>query len=81
MDGNAYYFAVLDPQNGQLLSTPVKFIFGKMNSGIEDIETEDVDADAAPEYFNLQGIRVAEPQAGQVYIVRRGAKTTKELVK
>ena len=47
-------------------------------TGIEDVTVE---GNEAAEYFNLQGIRVAEPQAGQVYIVRRGAKTTKELVK
>ena len=40
-----------------------------------------INEDATPEYFNLQGIRVAEPQAGQVYIVRRGAQVVKELVK
>lgn len=32
---------------------------------------------AAPEYFNLQGLRVATPQPGQIYIVRRGTKTAK----
>ena len=47
-------------------------------TGIEDVTVE---GNEAAEYFNLQGIRVAEPQAGQVYIVCRGAKTTKELVK
>ncbi len=47
-------------------------------TGIEDVTVED---EAAAEYFNLQGVRVAEPQAGQIYIVRRGAKAVKELVK
>ena len=47
-------------------------------TGIEDVTVE---GGEAAEYFNLQGIRVAKPQAGQVYIVRRGAKTTKDLVK
>ncbi|MDE6542132.1 MAG: hypothetical protein K2L74_08970, partial [Muribaculaceae bacterium] len=47
-------------------------------TGIENVT---VDAAEAAEYYTLQGIRVAEPQAGQVYIVRRGATATKELVK
>ncbi|MDE6486154.1 MAG: hypothetical protein K2L76_01470 [Muribaculaceae bacterium] len=47
-------------------------------TGIEDVTVE---GEAAAEYFNLQGVRVAEPRAGQIYIVRRGAKATKELVK
>lgn len=31
------------------------------------------------EFFNLQGIRVAQPEPGQVYMVRRGTEVTKEL--
>ncbi len=47
-------------------------------TGIEDVT---VDGNEAAEYFNLQGVRVAQPEAGQIYIVRRGAKVVKELVK
>ena len=32
-----------------------------------------VDTDAEPEYFNLQGIRVANPAPGRIYIERRGS--------
>jgi hypothetical protein len=40
-----------------------------------------VDESAAPvEYFNLQGVRVANPQNG-LYIRRQGTKATKVLVK
>ncbi|MCM1319269.1 MAG: choice-of-anchor J domain-containing protein [Muribaculaceae bacterium] len=46
-------------------------------AGIDNI-TEGFDGEA--EYFNLQGIRVVEPAAG-IYIVRRGAKVTKEIVR
>ncbi|MBD5276938.1 MAG: Ig-like domain-containing protein [Bacteroides sp.] len=48
-------------------------------TGIEDVAVDG--ADAAPEYFNLQGVRVAQPTAGRIYIVRRGNKVTKELIK
>ena len=44
-------------------------------TAISDVEADAVEA----EYFNLQGIPVAEPQPGQVYLVRRGAEVTKEL--
>ena len=47
-------------------------------TGIEDVT---VDGNEEAEYFNLQGVRVAQPEAGQMYIVRRGAKVAKELVK
>lgn len=46
--------------------------------GIEDVTA---DAAASAEYFTLQGVRVAQPEAGNIYIVRRGAEVSKELVK
>jgi len=47
-------------------------------SGVEtvDAETEDV----APVYYNLQGVRVEDPTPG-LYIVVRGTKVSKELVR
>ena len=56
----------------------MKFHYGTVESGISDVE---IDGDQPAEYFNLQGMRVAQPAAGQIYIVRRGDKTTKEFVK
>lgn len=47
-------------------------------TGIADIIGES--SDAAPVYYNLQGVRVAEPTNG-LYIVVRGDKVVKELVK
>ena len=44
------------------------------------IESAVSDADVTPEYYNLQGIRVAEPVAGAVYIERRGS-TVKKVIK
>lgn len=49
-------------------------------AGIDDI-TADGGSDAPVEYFNLQGIRVDNPAAGQVYIRRQGANVAKVLVK
>lgn len=37
--------------------------------------------DGAPEYYNLQGVRVMHPSAGQIYIVRRGSVVTKEIIR
>lgn len=39
------------------------------------------DADAATEYFNLQGIRIAEPVKGQICIKRTGDKIQKIMAK
>lgn len=49
--------------------------------GIDNIEVEEeADYDAVPEYYNLQGVRVNNPEQG-IYIVRRGNKVTKEIIR
>jgi hypothetical protein len=45
--------------------------------GIENVA---VDENAPVEYYNLQGVRVANPQGG-IYVKRQGNKATKILVK
>jgi len=47
------------------------------SAGVAEIA---VDENAPAEYFNLQGVRVANPENG-LYIVRQGAKTFKTFVK
>lgn len=44
------------------------------STGIDEINA---DNEAPVEYFNLQGIRVANPAKGQIYIKRQGSKATK----
>jgi hypothetical protein len=46
-------------------------------TGIEGVEA---DANAPVEYFNLQGIRIANPSRG-IYVKRQGSAVTKVLVK
>ena len=48
-----------------------------VNTGIEGVV---VDGNEAVEYYNLQGVRVANPENG-IYIRRQGNKATKVLVK
>lgn len=47
-------------------------------AGITDIKTDDSNAPAV--YYNLQGIEVTNPENG-IYIVRRGNKVTKEVIR
>lgn len=54
---------------------------GKIGTGVNNIITDGFDSKAEPEYFNLQGIRVENPEEGCVYIVRRGNKISKEVLK
>ena len=49
-----------------------------VGTGVEGISSEDVDA--TPVYYNLQGVRVANPEQG-LYIVVKGSKTSKVYVK
>lgn len=51
-----------------------------ITTGVEDI-IYGSDEDAEPAYFDLMGRRVAEPQSGNIYIVRRGANVTKEVIR
>lgn len=41
------------------------------------LTTIDADSDAPVEYFNLQGVRIAYPLAGQILIRRQGDKVEK----
>ena len=53
---------------------------GEGSAGINDIIADGADNDAPAVYYNLQGVRVDNPANG-VYIVRKGNKTSKVLVK
>lgn len=55
------------------------FDYGE-TSGIFDIAVDEVEANGPAVYYNLQGVQVANPENG-VYIVRRGNKVTKELIR
>ena len=57
---------------------PSKYYFTKSSTSVEDVEAET----AEPEYYNLQGIRVAADNLTPgIYIRRIGSKTDKILVK
>lgn len=75
------YYPVTDPEHVFTVKDELAFA-GALRIGTEggvgSIVVEDTNA--APEYFNLQGIRVANPESG-LYIVRRGNKVSKELVR
>ena len=55
----------------------VKFEVPNSQSSIDSVEADGAEA----EYFNLQGVRITDPQPGTIVIVRRGTTVTKMLVK
>lgn len=71
--GKTYDVYLYRNGTNRLTSTAKSFTVGKL-SGISEIGAEA--AEAPVEYFNLQGIKVTDPQGG-LYIRRQGTKTTK----
>lgn len=73
-----YYAEKADAEGNVTHRSPVYTLnFTDDTSAVDAIE---IDSNATVEYFNLQGVKVAQPAAG-LYIVKRGNKVTKELVK
>ena len=48
-------------------------------AGVNDIAADE--AEGVAEYYNLQGVKVVNPAAGNLYIVKKGNKVSKMLVK
>lgn len=81
---NIHVLWLMDHENdpeGETQSMPIEVEFnGKLdsNTSVDDIYIDN--SEAAVEYYNLQGIRVANPENG-IYIRRQGNKVTKVYVK
>lgn len=65
-----------DPKNAQ--ATKEIEAVGNLQGGVDDVE---IDGAAAPVYYNMQGIRVANPEKGQMVIVREGNKASKRVIR
>lgn len=60
--------------------TPSTITFKTFTAGVNDI-ISDSNVDAPVEYYNLQGVRVANPAAGQLVIKRQGSEVSKMIVR
>ncbi len=71
-----------DPANAKWYgwSEPAVIELSYSTGGVEDLVV-DSNNNAPVEYFNLQGIKVATPEAGQLLIRRQGTEVSKILVK
>ena len=71
----------LSTSNWWIFMTPgeTKVIFPKEISGVNNVEIDN--SNAPVEYFNIQGVRVNNPQAGQLVIKRQGSNVTKMIVR
>lgn len=50
---------------------------GNNGGGTEGVEAIESNDNAPAEYYNLQGVKVANPTPGQLYIVKQGSKVSK----
>ena len=71
----------LNGDDEQRLDHLYVFLKSVDGSGVDGIEADLVDENAPVEYFNLQGVRIDNPAAGQIVIKRQGAKVTKTIVR
>lgn len=62
----------VDPEYNQICFTKTD------HTGISSIEN---DANAPAVYYNMQGMQIANPVAGQLYIVKKGNKVTKTIIR
>lgn len=82
-----YYWTKQDPQKPNdpearvrnMFDTKIVFDFDPVVSGVNDVLVED--ANAPVKYYNLQGMEVVNPEAGQVVIKKQGGKSTKFIAK
>lgn len=76
-DGNEYSFVVSAYDGEQTSqSRPVNVIV-KGEKETTGVVTGTENSDAIPEYFSLQGIRIANPTSGMIVIERKGSATRK----
>ena len=77
-------FAVVNPAEGKYVVTAVKDGVESAESNVvyfypTGVEENFVDENAPVEFFNLEGIKVAQPENG-VFIKKQGAKATKQVM-
>lgn len=76
-DNGHFTFRAYDPESQKFSAETVKVLSHNALSGIVDIEAE---GNGEVEYFNLQGVRVAEPANG-LYLRRSGNRVEKVVVR
>lgn len=83
LEAETEYFYTVTAFNGELYSReskPVR-VFTREDGYFSEVLNIESDAVCEPEYFNLQGMKVKAPIPGNVYIVRRGFKTVREMAR
>lgn len=73
---------IIDSETGRVVNAAAHRVKDEVVTSVGSIAVDPRDEAAAgpAEYYNMQGARVTSPGPG-IYIVRRGSKVTKEIVK
>ncbi len=69
-----YNFTVTDGSSTLAFSV----LYKADNSGVKNVE---FDENMPKEYYNMQGVRVAVPEVGGIYIIKQGNKVAKQIVR
>lgn len=77
-NGKKVYVAVQYPGNPEV-NTCLMVDDIRVNTNLTGVTVAPADADAAAEYYTLDGLRVEKPSKG-IYIVKRGNKTSKVIL-
>ena len=72
-----YYWEITIGENEPIKGALDYFTTGYLVTGIENILMEN---NNAVEYYNIQGVKVSNPENG-IYIKKQGGKTTKVIIK
>lgn len=79
-EGSVYVGFGKASNDGQYWNPFRDFTLERLVSGSSAVEGIEADENAPVEYYNLQGVRVAEPANG-IFIVKKGNKATKQIFK
>ena len=76
----ALWWAAEEMENHRgYVTIPQEILEGILKSGVEPVVADN--SNAPVEYYTLQGVKVANPEPGQIVIVRRGSTAVKTIFK
>lgn len=79
---NRYGFAATTNPDGSVKDwAPLTYEIVLPEGWTDGVESVEFDSNAPVKYFNLQGVEVANPEAGQIVIKKQGSKAVKVVVK
>ena len=79
--GNATLHVLKGLINDYKTTSPWSLFFNIVGDAEEGVESDEMTVGQPAEYYNLQGMRVAEPKKGALYLRKQGNKTEKIIMR